>query len=54
MKIYNFEMFEPYWHTNKEWYYYDETDEIFKLTDKATEKAKQSYDEYHNKKISED
>lgn len=39
---------EPYFMENKEWYYYDEEEEIFKLTDKATEKAKQSYYEFYN------
>lgn len=39
----------PYFMTNKDWYYYDEDEEIYKLTDKATEKAKQSYYEFYNK-----
>lgn len=38
----------PYFMTNEEWYYYDEKKEIYKLTDKATEKAKQSYIEYYS------
>lgn len=33
----------PYFITNKEWYYYDEKDEIFKLTDKAPKDAIESY-----------
>lgn len=37
----------PYFFTNKEWYYYDEKEEIYKLTDKATEKARQSYEEFY-------
>lgn len=32
---------------NEEWFYYDEEAEIYKLTDKATEKAKESYEEYY-------
>ena len=38
----------PYFITNEEWYYYDEEKEIYKLTDKAPEKAKQSYEEYYS------
>ena len=38
----------PYFMENKEWYYYDDEEEIYKLTDKATEKAKQSYNEYYS------
>ncbi len=37
----------PYFMTNSEWYYYDEKEEIFKLTNKATEEAKKSYEEYY-------
>ena len=32
---------------NKEWYYFDEADFKYKLTDKATEEARKSYDEYY-------
>lgn len=38
----------PYFMENKEWYYYDEKEEIYKLTNKATKKAKQSYYEYYS------
>ena len=38
----------PYFFTNKEWYYYDGEEGIYKLTDKATEKAKQSYYEHYS------
>lgn len=38
---------EPYFLENKEWYYFDEKDFCYKLTDKATEKAKQSYKKYY-------
>lgn len=38
----------PYFIINEDWYYYDEEEEIYKLTDKATEKAKQSYIEYYS------
>lgn len=43
----------PYFMTNKSWYYYDEKEEIYKLTDNATEKAKQSYHEYYSEKDDE-
>ena len=43
----------PYFMTNEEWYYYDETEEIYKLTDKATEKAKESYSLYYSIKDDE-
>jgi ubiquitin C-terminal hydrolase len=48
MSFINNDMPVPYFITNKEWYYYDDKEEIFKLTDKATEKAKESYIEYYN------
>ena len=38
----------PYFMTNEEWYYYDEEEEIYKLTDKATQKAIDSYNEYYS------
>ena len=38
----------PYFMGNKDWYYYDEEEEIYKLTDKATEKARQSYIEAYS------
>lgn len=38
----------PYFFTNKEWYYYDEKEEIYKLTKKATKKAIESYKEFYN------
>ena len=37
----------PYFMNNKEWYYWDEKDWKYKLTDKATEKAKESYIEFY-------
>jgi hypothetical protein len=37
----------PYFMTNKDWYYFDEKDFCYKLTEKATEKAKQSYKEFY-------
>lgn len=34
---------EPYFMKNQEWFYFDEKEFCYKLTDKATEKAKESY-----------
>ena len=49
MNLINSDMPVPYFMNNKEWYYYDEKEEIYKLTDKATDKAKESYYEYYRK-----
>ena len=38
---------EPYFLTNDEWYYYDEKEGCYKLTDKATAEAKKSYEEFY-------
>ena len=38
---------EPYFMTNKEWYYFDKKERIYKLTDKATDKAIKSYEEFY-------
>ena len=38
---------EPYFMKNKEWYYYDEEEHILKLTEKATRKAKKSYENFY-------
>jgi len=38
----------PYFMENKEWYYYDEKEEIFKLTDKAPQEAIDSYNEFYS------
>lgn len=37
----------PYFMSNKNWYYYDEKEEIYKLTDKAPDKAIESYQDYY-------
>jgi hypothetical protein len=37
----------PYFMTNEEWYYFDWNEMIYKLTDKATQEAKESYEEYY-------
>lgn len=38
---------EPYFMTNKDWYYFDEPNMIYKLTNKAPQKAIDSYNEYY-------
>jgi hypothetical protein len=40
---------KPYFMSNKEWYYHDEEIMMYKLTDKANEKAKKSYEEFYKK-----
>ena len=37
----------PYFMSNKEWYYFDEEDFMYKLTDKAPKEAKESYKEFY-------
>ena len=37
---------EPYFLSNKEWFYYDEEEFCYKLTTKATKKAIESYNEF--------
>lgn len=39
---------EPYFMSNEEWFYFDEKDFCYKLTDKAPEKAKESYKEFYD------
>ena len=41
------EQIKPYFMTNKEWYYFDENEWEYKLTNKATNKAKHSYNEFY-------
>jgi len=38
---------EPYFMENKDWFYFDEAEWCYKLTDKAPEEAIQSYKEYY-------
>ena len=38
---------KPYFLTNKEWYYYDEEEYCWKLTEKAPPEAVKSYKEYY-------
>ena len=40
-------MSKPYFMENEEWYYYDEEEGIYKLTDKATREARESYKEFY-------
>ena len=37
----------PYFMRNEEWFYFDEKKQRFVLTEKATEKAKQSYEVFY-------
>lgn len=39
---------EPYFLSNKEWYYFDENEFCYKLTESATERAKESYEKFYN------
>lgn len=38
---------KPFFMTNKEWFYFDEDKMQYFLTEKATEKAKKSYEEFY-------
>ena len=38
----------PYFLENKEWYWHDRNQWIYKLTDRAPEKAKESYKDFYN------
>lgn len=37
----------PYFMENDEWYYFDGTNKMFVLTDKAPQKARKSYEEFY-------
>ena len=39
---------EPYFLSNKKWYYYDEEEFCYKLTGEATKEAIKSYKEFYN------
>lgn len=43
MKIYE----KPYFMINEDWYYYDEEELCYKLTEKAPDKVKESYEEFY-------
>ena len=38
---------EPYFLSNKEWFYYDEEEFCYKLTAKATKEAIESYNKFY-------
>lgn len=38
---------KPYFMENKEWYYFDEEEFCYKLTDKAPPEAIKSYDDFY-------
>ncbi len=44
---------EPYFLSNKEWYYFDELEFCYKLTDKAPKEAVKSYNEFYKDKLHE-
>lgn len=39
---------KPYFMTNKNWFYFDEEEFMYKLTDNAPEEARISYKEYYD------
>jgi hypothetical protein len=39
---------KPYFLTNETWYYHDEKDMVFKLTDQAPQDAIDSYNEFYD------
>ena len=39
---------EPYFLSNGDWFYFDEQEFRYKLTDKAPEEAVKSYEEFYN------
>lgn len=39
---------EPYFMTNDKWYYFDEKEKIYKLTEMAPDKAIESYKKFYN------
>lgn len=45
---------EPYFFSNKEWYYFDERECCYKLTDKAPKEAIKSYKEFYRDNLRED
>lgn len=47
MNIISKDVVMPYFMQNEEWYYYDEIDEIYKLTDKAPIEAVESYNDFY-------
>lgn len=45
---------EPYFLSNKEWFYFDENEFCYKLTDKAPKEAIKSYKEFYHAGFLED
>lgn len=41
----------PYFYTNEEWFYYDEKEEMYKLTSEAPEEAIRSYYRFYSKEL---
>lgn len=44
----------PYFLTNKDWFYYDDEEKIYKLTDKAPERARKSYEDFYKEDVTDD
>ena len=42
---------EPYFMLNEDWYYFDEEDWCYRLTDKAPKEAVESYTEFYSEEI---
>ena len=42
---------KPYFMENEEWYYFDEEEWCFKLTDKAPKEAVESYIDFYSEEI---
>ena len=43
------EKVEPYWHKNKDWYFWNKKTRKFELTKNASKKAIESYKNYYRK-----
>lgn len=39
---------KPYFMSNEDWFYFDEKEFKYKLTEKATEKARKSYEDFYD------
>ena len=44
----------PYFMEDDEWTYYDEEAGMLKLTDKATKKARESYERFYSSRVGEE
>lgn len=46
-------MTEPYFMTNKKWYYFDDTEFMYKLKYEAPPEARESYEEFYKTRYDE-